>query len=259
MSEPSASVPASVSQPPGEFRVGHVLSSALTILLRNVLQFGMLSAIASLPYLIFLIVTGTDRAADPLTRAQPIGTSGYFLQFLLGLVLTALCQSLVVFGAFQAMRGRPFRTAESLSRGLARFIPVLGAAFLSSLITGFATLLLIVPGLITMTMLYVAPAACLVEQLGPVDSLSRSADLTKGYRWQIFGLAFLLGLVIVIASVLIGAVLGVMGGSTVITIGGYLWDIVSRAVMAVVTVVAYHDLRVAKEGVDIEHIAAVFD
>ncbi len=42
-------------------------------------------------------------------------------------------------------------------------------------------------------------------------------------------------------------------------IGLYLLETLSRAILAVVAVVTYHDLRVAKEGVDIEHIASVFD
>ncbi len=44
-------------------------------------------------------------------------------------------------------------------------------------------------------MLYVAVPVCVIEKQGVIASLSRSRALTKGYRWQIFGL-FLLVMVI---------------------------------------------------------------
>jgi hypothetical protein len=42
-------------------------------------------------------------------------------------------------------------------------------------------------------------------------------------------------------------------------IGGLLWNGIWGAFYAIAAVVTYHDLRVAKEGTDIEQIAAVFD
>jgi hypothetical protein len=40
---------------------------------------------------------------------------------------------------------------------------------------------------------------------------------------------------------------------------GLMWSAVWKAFYAVPAVVIYHDLRVAKEGVDTEQIAAVFE
>ena len=42
-------------------------------------------------------------------------------------------------------------------------------------------------------------------------------------------------------------------------VGSLIWTAIGAAFSSVVIAVAYHDLRVAKEGVDIEQIAAVFD
>jgi uncharacterized membrane protein len=254
MTEPvvSATVPIT-----GEFRVGHVLASSFSVLFRNLPQFVVLSAIATLPEPILLVATG--KGLSDLANVPAFGTRLYYVQVLLNLVLTALCESIVLYGAFQAIRSRPFRISESLSKGLVRFFPVLGTSVLSFIMAGFAALILLVPGLIIMTMFYVASPICVVERLGPLQSLGRSSDLTKGHRWKIFGLAILLVLGLVITSVAIGALLGLLGIPTVLGIGTFLWETLARAFMALVAVVAYHDLRVAKEGVDIDDIAAVFD
>jgi hypothetical protein len=50
-----------------------------------------------------------------------------------------------------------------------------------------------------------------------------------------------------------------IGGEPLALIGDVLWNGVWGAFYAISVVVTYHDLRVAKEGIDIEQIAAVFD
>jgi len=119
-------------------------------------------------------------------------------------------------------------------------------------------ILLIVPGIILMLMWYVALPACVVEGLGPVGSLMRSAELTKGHRWQI------LGLIIVVA--IVGGIIVGIAGATGVTLGGVAVAIIQYLVQsivgvygAVLIVVLYRDLRVAKDGIGTEQIAAVFD
>src|SRR5207302_7500833 len=103
------------------------------------------------------------------------------------LFLGTLCQAVILHAAFQDMRGRAVNLGESLSVGLRRFLPIIGASILLSLGAAVGMLLLIVPGLILLTMWYVAIPACVVEELGPARSLGRSSELTRGNRWKIFG------------------------------------------------------------------------
>jgi hypothetical protein len=126
------------------------------------------------------------------------------------------------------------------------------------LLAGLASILLIIPGLILLTMWFVAIPACVVEQTGPWKSLRRSAALTKGNRWKVFGIMLLLFIVTVVAGALMGA-LTVAAGTTIGLLANLLWSALIGAFSAILGVVTYHDLRVAKEGVDTDQIAAVFD
>ena len=119
-----------------------------------------------------------------------------------------------------------------------------------------AAILLIVPAFIVATMLWVAVPAAVVERPGVFRSLSRSAFLTKGHRWQIFGVILLIGIGGLAIGYFVERVFGL----------GALGAILSWAVSAVVsafaasvTAVGYSALRLAKEGVGIEEIAGVFD
>jgi hypothetical protein len=89
--------------------------------------------------------------------------------------------------------------------------------------------------------------------------LQRSAELTKGHRWKIFGLWILLIIISAVVSPLIELALSPLGSWIVTFIVNLAWTAIWGAYYAIAVVVSYHDLRVAKEGIDIEQIASVFD
>ena len=124
------------------------------------------------------------------------------------------------------------------------------------IVLGFA--LLIIPGLSLYTMWFVAVAACVVERTGAWTSMRRSRELTKGHRWKIFGVALLLILLSLVNRVL-RLMLVSAGGETLALIGTMIWIAISYAFSSVVIAVSYYELRAAKEGIDIEQIASVFD
>ena len=233
----------------GDFRVGHVLSRSFTILSRNFPQFIAVSAVATLPYLVFgaRSVGGSDLDAAPAQLVGPFVTLFVYL----------IAQAAILHGAFQDMRGLPVRIGDSLRVGLARFLPLLGLMICMVIVIVVGFLLLIVPGCIAVSMLFVCVPACVVERLGPFRSMGRSGALTKGHRWKISGLLLLLGIGSGIVSIVLTLALATVGFAGT-SVGLWIWQALFAAYSAVVGVVAYHDLRVAKEGVDVERIAASF-
>ena len=244
------------------FRIGQIFGRSFAILWRNAAVFVPLGAFAALPDLLQQlqqlrqvsygvgpgIAVGSSRI-DAGDIGLPV------LSFLLGLCV----QAVVVYAAFQDMRGSKVRLGTSVGIGLSRLLPVIGASIGVGVVTGVGVLLLIVPGLIAMAMLYVAVPVCVVEKLGPFKSLDRSAALTKGYRWKVFGIALLPVLVGAIVAAIIATALSPLAGPMAAALGQFSFEAIFNAFEAIVAVVTYHDLRVAKEGVDIERIAAVFD
>jgi hypothetical protein len=240
-----------------DFRVGRVLSRTFSVLSRNLLPFCIVTVIAALPNL--LIYAPGANGFGPATLTPGASAVRLVLGFGLAMMLSALSQAIVLYGAFQDMRGQPVHLMESLRIGLRRFFPVLGVAIGVAVLTGLAGILLVIPAFIVATMLLVAMPACVVEQLGPAASMSRSKQLTKGHRWKIFGLWLLAVFVSgILQSVLIGLA-GLIGGPILALIVFLAWSAIFGAFYAIMVVVIYHDLRVTKEGVDTDQIAAVFD
>jgi hypothetical protein len=101
--------------------------------------------------------------------------------------------------------------------------------------------------------------ACVVEERGVWSSLGRSGQLTEGYRWKIFVLMSLMYAADSVVDGVIGQALSQVAGGIPELAGHAIWNGIWGAFFAILAVVTYHDLRVAREGVDTEQIAAVFE
>lgn len=66
-------------------------------------------------------------------------------------------------------------------------------------------------------------------------------------------------LILVVQSVVQRVLQRALGSGIVGTLADGLWLALGEAYQAIVVVVLYHDLRVAKESIDLERIATVFD
>ena len=241
----------------GPFRVGAAMTKAFGVFRAGFLKFIVLTAIPLAPVL----------AVDILATRMPDGAQGGLsalstaLQYLLGALATGTC----LYGAFQIMRGKPFTIGESLSAAGGRLVGLIGAELVSALMTAIGLALLVAPGLMIACALYVALPALMVEKVGPLAALRRSRALTYGHRWAILGVLALFLLMSVIAAgavvALVAAFIAVEAGdisdlaATLLAFGAL---VAIEAFAAVLSAVVYHDLRVAKEGVDIEQLSGVF-
>ena len=192
-------------------------------------------------------------------------------QVLLSVVCNQLILGAVAYAAYRVLMGDSASIGGSLAHGMSRLASLVGAALLVGLSGGIIMVLARITGpiiglvlLVVLAMLMcmwsVVVPACVVERLGPVESLNRSMELTRDCRLKIFGLTLLVG----IASRLIERAAGSVAGST--ASGSILLSLVLLFVYAipqtfgnVMPAIIYYDLRAAKEGVTLESLADVFD
>lgn len=234
---------------PARFSVTLALSRAIEVLFQNFFTIFVISALATIPLAVYtwLEYHGLHNGG------------GAFFTLVLNGVFSALSKAMIVYATFQALRARGINPAESIARGLQRFWPVVGASLLVGIITGIGYLLLIVPGLIALCVWYVTIPACVVERLGPTESMSRSSDLTAGYRWPIFGAALVVAIAEIAGTAVLNGTLRRPETLVAYVVVYIAWIALLRAYESVLATIIYHDLRVAKEGVDIEQLASVFD
>ena len=241
---------------PGVFRISDVFSRAFSVLGRRFPLFFLIYLVSALPGRLIVVlfgVSGQPVQPDPRALLATIGGS------LLAMLLAILGQSTVLFVAYQTLRNQPVTLGEAFGRALNRFFPMLGVILCFSLAVMFGLLLLVVPGAILAVRYYTFAAVCLIEQRGPIDSLGRSAELTQGHRWPIFGLALLVAVATGIITLPITLLLPTLLGQVTAGIIAIPVTAATGAVNSTIFVAVYQALRLAKEGGDGDHLARVFD
>lgn len=176
---------------------------------------------------------------------------------------------LIVAACFRAVSaaylGQEVRARESLRFAVTRMIPLLVALLLVTLALIPAFLLLLVPGIWLGVRLSMTFPAIVFERLGPLAGMARSFRLVKGHWWRTFGVFLVAVLLMFVLSFALGAVLGIVTGvvapgsealaAVVMAVVTILVSAALYPVWAAITAVLYYDLRVRKEGFDLELMA----
>jgi hypothetical protein len=272
---------ASASNP--EFRIGEVIGQSFQTTIRNIIPFGIIAIIAfvviGLLIMLMASVFGLSMPMGPGAMQPGAEVPSFGAGFFIGVIIAGLIafaiylglMAAITYGTVQDLRGQPVSIGGLLQSAITLIPPAIGTlialigvflvAMVVAMILAFIPILGVIVDAVMFVFLYiifwvVIPVA-VVERPGPVASLKRSIELTKGNRWRILGIVLLLFLISIGVSI-IGMVFGFLGP----IVGGIIQTVLNALIgifSAVLIAVGYFRLRAAKEGVDIADIARVFD
>ena len=241
--------------------IGRVFSRAFgTIGAHPALMFGISFLFGALPGLLLNLGMQGNRptqAGDftPTSIALSVGVG------ILAIAFSILAQGALVRVTVAHSDGEPVAFGDAANAGLRKILPLFGLVFLMAIAIGFASLLLLVPGMILYVIWSVAAPVLVAENTGVFRALGRSAELTKGARWGIFGLQLILLLVLyaiiaVAGIVAIFAAGGIQnlaaaqtaGPSIIPTILSAAFNTLSITFAAAIQTALYVELRDCKDG-----------
>jgi len=237
--------------------VGAILDTALEVLLA---RFGTCVGVAACLWVPALALGRIGLRASGALEALSM-LSGIGAQF----VVQGLAVGLVTIVVYGHLQGRRVTGPESARIALLRTPAVLATALISSIGTVVGACCCLVPGVVLSWLWIVAPAAVVLERVGPLEALARSASLAKGgfLRWagtMLSQIALSLPLTLVGASLADPNVRGWieprLGLSPLafdaldVALSSFLME-TATAMSAIVLTVFYIDCRVRKEGFDL--------
>jgi Membrane domain of glycerophosphoryl diester phosphodiesterase len=245
------------------FDFGRVIGGTFGLIGRNFLPFLLLAALlAGLPYFGILVLQSALAATDP--GAMVLASFGASIGSLLAAMIL---QGALTRASIDDLSGKGVSIGPALSSGLRYFFPLLGLGIFLGLGIMLGLILLIVPGIILAIRWMVSSPPIVVEDVGITEAMGRSATLTKGHRWALFGLC-LLYLILVYAVTIVATLL--TGSFETATMGVGIYSTAALIILPVVQTLlslvgtvgvasTYFELRRIKEGVNVADLASVFD
>jgi uncharacterized membrane protein len=249
-----------------QFSVGKVLGTGFRIWFKNLIPFMLITALIYTP----LVVWGISIVQGEPELESLVSDLGRFSKYSAGLVmlLNIFVSAALTYGVVMELQGQHASVGSCIATGMTRFFPVLGVAFMTSICVIGGAILLVIPGIIVACMLYVSTQVAVLEQPGVMASLSRSRELTKDRRLQIFGLLLLLGVMNWGLMKIIETVMLDPGSVTEDNVHSklrmYMYVDLGRALIvgslgSVFAAVSYYFLRGEKEGTSAAELAHVFE
>ena len=243
-------------------------------------HFGLFLGISAIPQILILgvnllkvFLTGAGPGVAGATpAAAQLGVAGAMVAFVL-MIVGAIAyvvsylyaQGGTVFAVSDLYLGRPTTIGGSLRRMRGHAANLFGVSLLSGLAAGAAAILLIIPGIYVACRLITCIPAAVLEDLGASASLSRSFELTKGSAGRSF-VIYLLYFVILLAAMALFMYPFAFAAwfysvrdpglaplwLALTQIGNAIAAVLVTPILTIATAVFYYDLRVRKEGFDLQ-------
>lgn len=236
--------------PPRPRSAPELVDAAIQLLRRHYAQFATLGAIAFLPSVLVQIYT-----AYGMREAGPqVGRIFFFL--VVTWLWQAIMEGAIQFAAAEAYLGNDVGVDGAVRHAAARTPPLLNAVFVKWMAIWFGLIFFIVPGVLLFARYFAIPATVVIENMNGRDALARSRRLAEGQRGRILatlGLGWLLYAAVWVGVYLLLAALAGAVAAQVVTVIVLMFV---YPLLGILGVVLYFDVRIRKEGYDIELLAA---
>ena len=216
-----------IQKPENELPLEEILRWAFTIYSKNFTTF-------LIPFLAAAIVTGSlgsivsnfataTTANIPKPGASPEEIQNWFWSFIVAMlamtfvlaiiswIINAVANGVCVKCAADFIEKGKASLTEAFNFTVYKLVSLLAAALITGILIGLGALAFIIPGIILSIMFSLVVPAIMIEDIGALDSLSRSRKLVS-YRWlKTFALLLIIYLAVIFVSVignLVGQPLG---------------------------------------------------
>lgn len=192
-------------------------------------------------------------------QAQVIAVICQVVLSLLAILLAyPLAQGAATFAVSERYLGHEVTIGAAYRAAFQRLGKLITTQLTVSLKVGIGFLLLIIPGVLWLLSYFVAIPVVMVEGTGALQTMRRSKDLAYGHRRNIFVIVFMmmvLSWAIAVASYVITLMfwnLTTFTGQVMNQVISGILNLLLAPVWVVAAILFYYDLRIRKEGFDLE-------
>lgn len=224
-----------------------IIDASFQLLRHHYTQLVAVAVVALLPYIVVVAVAGGS-AGDP---------SSAIILLLAQFLCAALAEAAVILAVSDAYLEGSVDIHRSLVATASRLPTIILAGILRGLAAMIGFLLFIFPGVYVALRTFAITAVVVLEGKSAADAMSRSWSLAKGEVGKVFVtllLAWMIFLVLYVLLFMLVSLLAARNPRAVQLVVAILMALV-YPITGVVTTILYYDIRVRREGFDLELLA----
>ena len=233
-----------------------LLDAAFQVYRRAPVQFMVGVAAVYVPWLVIRLVL--DVNITPPTTSNPmvsVDLTQLLMLAAIGMAIFALAGGVTTVLASDVYLDRPVDVAAAFTQVFRRFITLVVASLAVVVLIAIGTMLFLFPALYVIARFYAVRQAVMLENAGIGGALSRASELSKGFKWHILATLFFVVVLTIAVDVGVSMVLTRVPSRVAVTFVSTALAVVIGPLFGITETVLYYDLRIRKEGFDVEYLA----
>jgi hypothetical protein len=228
-----------------------LVDAAIQVYKRQPLSFILAIALIYVPWLFVRVAFGIGLDDNPIpTPTQTIVTAFGVI------VVYAIAGGVTTVMASDVYLDKPVDLARAFRTVGARVAPLITTMIIVTIALGLGFALFLLPALYPLARFFAVRQTILLEDVGSVAALRRSSELSLGSKRHILNTLLLVGVIFLAIS--IGALLltGMIPNRLLRETLNTAISVLVYPAFGITETLLYYDLRIRKEGFDVEYLAA---
>lgn len=227
-----------------------IVDAAFQVFRRDPIQFIVATAAVYVPWLVVRLVFDLG-VSEKLPSAQQLAVTS-----VVAVVIYALVGGVVTVIASDVYLGVPADAVRALRVALPRIIPLLVTGVVSLTLIAIGAVFFLIPALYPLARFFAVRQAVVLEGAGAITALERSSQLSLGVKRHVLNTLLLVILVTSAISIGAGAMVSIIPSRILLNVLLTALHIVLYPFFGITETLLYYDIRIRKEGFDVEFLAA---
>jgi uncharacterized membrane protein len=227
-----------------------LVDAAIQVFRRDPIQFIVATAAVYVPWNILRLMLDLGISNTLPTPQQTLIT------VVAGMIVYALIGGVIAVIASDVYLGAPANAGGALQIALARVVPLLVTGVVTLFFVVLGAMLFLLPALYPLARFFAVRQVVMLEDAGATAALARSSHLSVGVKRHVLNTLLLVLLITWALSIGVGFLSGFIPSRVLFNLILTAVHVVLYPFFGITETLLYYDIRIRKEGFDVEYLAA---
>ncbi len=226
-----------------------LVDAAFQVYRRAPLQFMVALAVVYVPWLVIRLVLDINidpAAIPPVSTMITIAVAGVAIYAIAGGVITAIARDVYL--------DLPIDVPDAFRTVATRLVTLIVASVITVIFMTIGALLFLLPAFYVVARFAVVRQVIVLEDAGAGRALSRSSTLSAGLKMHILGTLALIVLLLLAVNIGAGLLIAMIPSHVIVNVLSTALSVVIGPILGIAETVLYYDLRIRREGFDVEYL-----
>lgn len=232
-----------------------LVDAAFQVYRRAPVQFMVAVAAVYVPWLVIRLVLDVNIEPPTTGAIMSVDVNQLLVIAAVGIAIFALAGGVTTVLASNVYLEQPVDVAEAFRQVLRRIIPLVVVSLVVVFLVAVGAVLFLLPALYVIARFYAVRQAVMLEGAGVGRAMARASQLSKGSKWHILATLFFIAVLTIAVDVGVSMFLARLPSRVLINLVSTALAVVIGPLFGITETVLYYDLRIRKEGFDVEYLA----